>query len=117
MSIPPPVNEPVLSYAPGTPERGAIRAAIAALRADAPELGLVIGGRDVTTGVVREVREPHAHRRVLARWHAAGAGEAHGGDRRGARSARRVGELDARAASRGVPARRGPAGGPVACRA
>ena len=76
MSIPPPVNEPVLSYAPGTPERGAIRAAIAALRADAPELGLVIGGRDVTTGVVREVREPHAHRRVLARWHAAGAGEA-----------------------------------------
>ncbi len=77
MSIPSPVNEPVLSYAPGTPERGAIRAAIAALRADAPELGLVIGGRDVTTGVVREVREPHAHRRVLARWHAAGAGEAH----------------------------------------
>jgi 1-pyrroline-5-carboxylate dehydrogenase len=76
MSIPPPVNEPVLGYAPGTPERGAIQAAVAALRADAPELGLVIGGRDVTTGVVREVREPHAHRRVLARWHAAGASEA-----------------------------------------
>jgi 1-pyrroline-5-carboxylate dehydrogenase len=76
MSIPPPVNEPVLSYAPGTRERAAIKAAIAALRSDAPELGLVIGGRDVTTGVVREAREPHAHRRVLARWHAAGAGEA-----------------------------------------
>ena len=75
MSIPPPVNEPVKSYAPGTPERAEIRAAIASLRAAAPELGPVIGGRDVTTGVLREVREPHAHRRVLARWHSAGADE------------------------------------------
>ncbi|MDX6565353.1 MAG: 1-pyrroline-5-carboxylate dehydrogenase [Gaiellales bacterium] len=76
MSIPPPVNEPVKSYAPGTPERAEIRAAIANLRAGDPELGPVIGGRDVTTGVVREVREPHAHARVLARYHAAGAEEA-----------------------------------------
>ena len=75
MSIPPPVNEPVKSYAPGTPERAEIRAAIASLRAADPELGPVIGGRDVTTGVLREVREPHAHRRVLARWHSAGADE------------------------------------------
>ena len=35
----------------------------------------MIGGRDVTTGALREVREPHAHARVLARWHAAGASE------------------------------------------
>ncbi|MDX6621562.1 MAG: 1-pyrroline-5-carboxylate dehydrogenase, partial [Gaiellales bacterium] len=75
MSIPTPVNEPVRSYAPGTPERAEIRAAIASLRASDPELGPVIGGRDVTTGVLREVREPHAHRRVLARWHSAGAEE------------------------------------------
>jgi 1-pyrroline-5-carboxylate dehydrogenase len=75
MSIPPPVNEPVKSYAPGTPERAEIRAAIANLRASDAELGPVIGGRDVTTGVVREVREPHAHARVLARYHAAGAEE------------------------------------------
>ena len=75
MSIPSPVNEPVKSYAPGTPERGQIRDAVAALRASGAELGPVIGGRDVTTGVLREVREPHAHARVLARWHAAGADE------------------------------------------
>jgi 1-pyrroline-5-carboxylate dehydrogenase len=75
MSIPPPVNEPVKSYAPGTPERAEIRAAIASLRAGDAELGPVIGGRDVTTGVLREVREPHAHVRVLARYHAAGADE------------------------------------------
>jgi 1-pyrroline-5-carboxylate dehydrogenase len=75
MSIPPPVNEPVKSYAPGTPERAEIREAIASLRAIDPELGPVIGGRDVTTGVLREVREPHAHARVLARWHSAGADE------------------------------------------
>jgi 1-pyrroline-5-carboxylate dehydrogenase len=75
MSIPTPVNEPVKSYAPGTPERAEIRAAIASLRGSDSELGPVIGGRDVTTGVLREVREPHAHRRVLARWHSAGAEE------------------------------------------
>src|SRR5664279_5296261 len=75
MSIPTPVNEPVKSYAPGTPERAQIREAVAALRAGGPELGPVIGGRDVTTGVLREVREPHAHGRVLARWHAAGSEE------------------------------------------
>jgi 1-pyrroline-5-carboxylate dehydrogenase len=76
MSIPVPVNEPVLSYAPGTPERSAIREAIEALRADAPTLGPVIGGRDIETGTLREVREPHAHARVLARFHAGGAAEA-----------------------------------------
>src|ERR1700710_996938 len=75
MSIPPPVNEPVKSYAPGTPERAEIRTAVQTLRAADPELGLVIGGRDVTTGVLREVREPHAHARVLARFHAAGTDE------------------------------------------
>jgi 1-pyrroline-5-carboxylate dehydrogenase len=75
MSIPSPVNEPVKSYAPGTPERAQIREAVASLRAGGPELGPVIGGRDVTTGVLREVREPHAHARVLARWHSAGADE------------------------------------------
>jgi 1-pyrroline-5-carboxylate dehydrogenase len=75
MSIPPPVNEPVKSYAPGSRERAEIRAAIASLRAADPELGPVIGGRDITTGALREVREPHAHARVLARWHSAGADE------------------------------------------
>jgi 1-pyrroline-5-carboxylate dehydrogenase len=75
MSIPLPVNEPVKSYAPGSPERAQIVAAVASLRSGTPELGPVIGGRDITTGTLREVREPHAHARVLARWHAAGAAE------------------------------------------
>jgi 1-pyrroline-5-carboxylate dehydrogenase len=75
MSIPSPVNEPVKSYAPGTPERSEIRDAIGRMRRGAPELGPVIGGRDVTTGTLREVREPHAHARVLARFHSAGADE------------------------------------------
>jgi 1-pyrroline-5-carboxylate dehydrogenase len=75
MSMPTPVNEPVLSYAPGTSERASILEAVASLRRGGPEIGPVIGGRDVTTGTLREVREPHAHARVLARWHAGGATE------------------------------------------
>ncbi|HEY1479719.1 MAG TPA: L-glutamate gamma-semialdehyde dehydrogenase [Gaiellales bacterium] len=73
--MPTPVNEPVLSYAPGTPERASITKAIASLRGGEPELGPVIGGRDIETGTLREVREPHAHGRVLARWHSAGEQE------------------------------------------
>jgi 1-pyrroline-5-carboxylate dehydrogenase len=75
MSIPPPVNEPVKGYAPGTSERAEIHEAITRMRLSTPELGPVIGGRDITTGTLREVREPHAHARVLARFHSAGADE------------------------------------------
>ena len=71
MTIPTAINEPILSYAPGSGERSALRAAIAAQRADRPEIPLVIGGRDVRTGDVRTVIEPHNHANVIATWHAA----------------------------------------------
>ncbi|MBM4421625.1 MAG: hypothetical protein FJ034_08630, partial [Chloroflexi bacterium] len=43
------VNEPVLSYAPGTPERAALRAALAELAGRRTEMPLRIGGREVRT--------------------------------------------------------------------
>ncbi len=73
--IPEPRNEPVLSYAPGTPERAALKSQLAELSAHEIEIPLVIGGREVRTGRFAEARVPHRHGQRLARWHQAGPAE------------------------------------------
>ncbi len=74
-SIPPPRNEPILSHAPGTPERAALLARLAELARAPIEIPLVIGGREVRTGRLGEIRCPHRHGQVLARFHQAGPAE------------------------------------------
>ncbi len=74
-TLPPPRNEPVLSHAPGTPERAALLARLEALGREPIEIPLVIGGREVRTGRLGEVRAPHRHGQVLARFHQAGPAE------------------------------------------
>jgi len=73
--IPTPVNEPVLSYAPGTPERADLKRTLKDLAARPLEIPLVIGGKDVHTGRTVDVVMPHCHRHVLAKAHQAGPGE------------------------------------------
>jgi 1-pyrroline-5-carboxylate dehydrogenase len=73
---PPPVNEPVLSYAPGTPERAALKATLADMARTPIEIPLVIGGREVRTGRTKTAVTPHRHGHVLATWHRAGKEEA-----------------------------------------
>ncbi len=64
--VPAPVNEPVLDYAPGSPERADVEEALAALQADRRDLPHTIGGRRVMGGGEPfEVRQPHARRKVL----------------------------------------------------
>jgi len=70
--LPTPVNEPVLSYAPGTPERAELKHALKDLSARPLEIPLVIGGREVRTGKIVDAVMPHCHRHVLARVHQAG---------------------------------------------
>ena len=63
---PTPVNEPVLDYAPGSPERADLVAALGTFTAPL-ELGAVIGGESRRpSGEPFEVVAPHDHRRVLA---------------------------------------------------
>ncbi|HET7599865.1 MAG TPA: L-glutamate gamma-semialdehyde dehydrogenase [Gemmatimonadales bacterium] len=68
-NIPPPVNEPVLSYAPGTAERAALKQALGALGGDVAEIPVVIAGREIRTGATRPVVAPHCHAHVLAQVH------------------------------------------------
>jgi 1-pyrroline-5-carboxylate dehydrogenase len=74
-NIPVPVNEPVLSYAPGAPERGTLKRALQDLSSRVVEIPLVIGGKEVRTSTTADVVMPHRHRHVLARVHQAGPEE------------------------------------------
>jgi 1-pyrroline-5-carboxylate dehydrogenase len=71
VSVPDPVNEPVLGYAPGSPEKRALKAALAAIETQVVEIPCVVGGQRIHTGLIREVTMPHRHRHVVARFHAA----------------------------------------------
>ncbi|HEX8909603.1 MAG TPA: aldehyde dehydrogenase family protein, partial [Anaeromyxobacteraceae bacterium] len=73
--VPTPHNEQVLSYAPGSPERKALKSRLAELSAQELEIPLVIGGKEVRTGKLAEVRCPHRHAHRLARFHQAGTAE------------------------------------------
>nr|MBA3760599.1 aldehyde dehydrogenase family protein [Gemmatimonadales bacterium] len=70
-NIPIPHNEPVLSYAPGAPERTALKAALAAVGTQLADIPAVVAGREVRSGVTENVVAPHCHQRVLAKVHQA----------------------------------------------
>jgi 1-pyrroline-5-carboxylate dehydrogenase len=72
-SVPQPINETVLSYAPGSPERAALKAELARQSALQVEIPVVVGGKEVRTGKTINVVSPHAHQRVIARVHQADA--------------------------------------------
>lgn len=69
--VPPPVNEPVRAYAPGSPERASIKARLDAMAAEKVDIPLVIGGRDVRTGNLGKSVMPHDHGHVLGEYHKA----------------------------------------------
>ncbi len=71
-----PPNEPVLAYAPGSPERLALKSALATMAADRPDVPHVIGGAELREGAPFDVRAPHDHGLVLATAHDGGHGVA-----------------------------------------
>lgn len=73
--IPTPVNEPIKGYAPGSPERTSLEAAIAAMAATTTEAPCVIAGEPVATGNTFVQRAPHDHGLELAEVHSADRAE------------------------------------------
>src|SRR5215212_1925494 len=72
--VPVPVNDPVRSYAPGSPERACIKARLAGMASETIEIPLVIGGEEVRTGDLANVVMPHDHQHVLGSYHKATPG-------------------------------------------
>jgi len=70
-NIPHPHNEPVLSYAPGSTERAALKGALAAVGAERPDIPAVVAGREIRSGVTQNVVSPHHYAQVLGTLHRA----------------------------------------------
>lgn len=70
-----PKNEPVLSYAPNSPERNELNAELERMASQQIEIPLIIGGKEVKTGNTGKVVMPHDHKHVLATYHMAGEKE------------------------------------------
>jgi 1-pyrroline-5-carboxylate dehydrogenase len=74
-SVPQPPNEPIKPYEPGSPERDGLKQKLAELQSDQIEVPLIIGGEEVKTGKLGEMRVPHNHDLKLGVYHKAGKKE------------------------------------------
>ena len=66
-----PVNEPIKSYAPGSPERAELKARLQSMASERIEIPLVIGGKEIRTGKTQQSVMPFKHKHVLAQYHMA----------------------------------------------
>src|SRR5690242_15937515 len=69
--VPAPVNEPIKGYAPGSPEKKALKERLKQMAKERLEIPLLIGGKEIRTGETAQSVMPHDHRHVLADWHKA----------------------------------------------
>jgi len=70
-NVPIAVNEPVKSYAPGTPEREAVLQAYQEMYNSSIDVPLYINGKDVKTGNTRTMSPPHDHKHIVGTYHLA----------------------------------------------
>jgi len=73
--VPTPFNEPVYDFAPGSPERAKLKAALGDIAGKKIEIPLIIAGKEVRTGNLGQAVMPHDHNHVLADYHQAGEKE------------------------------------------
>jgi len=70
-NVPIAVNEPVMSYAPGSPERKAVQEAYKTMFNSKVEVPLYINGEDIKTGNTRTMSPPHDHQHSVGEYHVA----------------------------------------------
>ncbi len=70
-----PTNEAPLNYAPGSPEKQKLKGKLEELKKGVMEIPLIIGGKEIQTDRIEEIRAPHDHNLLLARYHRAGPDE------------------------------------------
>ncbi|WP_373493466.1 L-glutamate gamma-semialdehyde dehydrogenase [Aquiflexum sp.] len=68
-NVPEPVNEPVKSYAPGSPERSELQAMLKEFRAQQADVPMYIGSEEVRTGNKKPMNPPHDHQHLLGHFH------------------------------------------------
>ncbi len=71
--VPAPVNEPILSYAPGSPERAKFFARLNEMKSKKVDVPLYIGAEEIRTGKKIDLRSPYDHEQLLGKAHQGGA--------------------------------------------
>ncbi|MCB0663734.1 MAG: aldehyde dehydrogenase family protein, partial [Saprospiraceae bacterium] len=67
--IPPATNEPVLSYAPGSPERAVVKATLQALKSEVRDIPMYIGGKEVRSNTVLDIHPPYEIATKIGQYH------------------------------------------------
>ncbi len=67
--VPVAYNEPIKSYAPGSPERDAVLAQYESYYNGTIDVPMYINGKEVTTGNTRDMTPPHDHKHVVGQYH------------------------------------------------
>ncbi|MBV2195950.1 MAG: L-glutamate gamma-semialdehyde dehydrogenase [Flavobacterium sp.] len=70
-NVPKAVNEPVKSYAPGSPERAKVAETYKAMWNSQVEVPLYIGSEEIKTGNTKKMSAPHDHQHVVGVYHQA----------------------------------------------
>ncbi|CAN5548184.1 L-glutamate gamma-semialdehyde dehydrogenase [soil metagenome] len=68
--VPQAINEPILNYSPGSPERESLKAAIRKMRSEVMDIPMYIGGKEIRTDKKVRMAPPHDHAHTLANFHA-----------------------------------------------
>ncbi|CAG5074864.1 1-pyrroline-5-carboxylate dehydrogenase [Dyadobacter sp. CECT 9623] len=68
-NVPAARNEPVKNYAPGSPERAELKAAIAEARSKVLDIPQYIGSEEVFSGNKKRISPPHDHQHTLGYFH------------------------------------------------
>ncbi len=69
--VPTAINEPIKSYAPGTPEREAVLKQYKAYYKGKVEVPLYIGAEEIKTGNKKPMSPPHDHKHIIGHYHTA----------------------------------------------
>ncbi len=67
-TVPHPINELVLNYAPGSPEKAALKIALQAAKAEQRDIPMFIGGQRVHTSEQVEINPPHERHHTLGHY-------------------------------------------------
>ncbi len=67
--VPRPANEPVLQYAPASPERIEIKSKLNEMLGQQIEVPVIIDGKEIRNGKLADMRCPHDHKQLLGQYH------------------------------------------------
>ncbi len=77
VKIPKALNEPVLNYSPGSPEKAEIKKALKEFKSSNFDIAMVIDGKKVTTDKQIDIRPPHEIAHKLGHYHKGDASHVH----------------------------------------